>query len=238
MQSSGDDHLWEQTGILRNIAEDIKLPLMRIMTHIQLATIQSKSADTDYIETTAAGVLKLLDSYILSTQVYAGQQQLQLQPLSVAAVMHDTAQYLSKIAALHDCKLRVDTPAKLSLAMANPVALQGALIGLGYSFLNAIQKESKYPGTIIFSAKRTPEGVEAGIFSDNVELSVQELRWARKLTGVARQPFMKLKPGSSAGIVIADQLFRAMESEMQAVRRRNRTGIVANLLPSRQLALL
>ncbi len=239
MQNSGNNsHPIERAGGLRNVAEDIKLPLMRIVTHIQLASSQAAHPDSDYIETTAVGALKLLDSYILSTQIYTGQQQLQLEPVSISATLYDTVQYLTKIAGLYNCKLEVIVPSKLGLAMASPVALQAALIGLGYSFLNTVQQESQHNSTILFSAKRTREGIEAGIFSPDFQLSSQELRLARNLTDAARHPLTSLKPGSSAGIIIADRLFQAMESEMQVVRRSNRTGLVANLLPSRQLALL
>lgn len=240
MASNSRDDIFvdEQQKLLRNVAEDIKLPLMRILTHIQLAHIQSASADTAYIETTADGALKLLDSYILSTQIYSGQQQLQLQPLSVSALMNDTAQYLSKIAALYDCTLEVRAPHKLQLVMAHTAALQAALISLGYGILNSLQGKPRQKKRIVFTARQSRGLIEAGVFSPNLSLTAADLRMSRNLTGTARQPLPALNPGSNAGILIADILMTAMESEIRVVKRYRGSGLVAHLLPSRQLALL
>ncbi len=180
----------------------------------------------------------MLDSFIISTQVYNGQQQLELQPVSVTAVMYDTAQYLSRLAQLQGCELEVKSSRNVGLAMANPLALQAALTGLGYSFLYALGRKSKRKQTIIFKTQLTDKGVLAGIYSPELELHADMLHRARKLKGDARQLMPSVMYGSSAGILVADTLLDAMDARLKTSKYRSAGGLAAMLMPSHQIALL
>jgi len=226
-----------QQRILRNVAEDMKTPFLRILSQAQLGKI-TQEVDLGFIETTADAALKMLDSFIISTQVYNGQQQLALQPVSVAAAMYDTTQYLHRLAQLQGCELEVRAPRSVGLAMANPLALQAALTGLGYSFIHALGKKTSKRQIIIFTAKLTKDGVQAGIFSPELEMPAEALHQARRLKGNARQSMPGVMQGSGAGILVADTLFEAMDATLKTARYRSGGGLVATLLPSHQLALL
>ncbi len=226
-----------EQGVLRNVAEDMKTPFLRILSQAQLGKI-TREVDLDTIETTAEAALRMLDSFIISTQVYNGQQPLELQPVSVTAVMYDTAQYLSKLAQLQGCELEVRSGRNVSLAMANSLALQAALTGLGYSFLHALGKKTSKKQVIIFSSRLTDKGVTAGIYSPQLELHADVLHRARKLKGDARQLMPSVMHGSSAGILVADTLLEAMDAKLKTSKYRSAGGLAATLLPSHQLSLL
>lgn len=228
----------DQQNVLRNIAEDIKLPLLRILSDVQVSRL-SGSVNHDAIEITVDATMRLLDSYIMSTQIYNGQLELELEPVAVSAVMYDSAEYLRKYAQLLNCKLEVTVPARKSvLAMANKSVLQAALVSLGYSFLHAKSNAGQKKNTIRFFAGTQNKSIIAGVFSDGAQISATELEASRNLSGVARQPLRNFSYTSSSGIYIADALFSAMQAPLGVKRCKFIDGIGANLLPSRQLALL
>jgi K+-sensing histidine kinase KdpD len=228
----------DQQNVLRNIAEDIKLPLLRILTEVQVARL-SGDINHSSIETTIDTTMRLLDNYILTTQLYNGQLELELEPVAVSAVMYDSAEYLYKYAKLLNCTVEVVVPSRTSvLAMADKSILQAALISLGYSFLHTATNAKQSKNTITYVAGVHNRAIVAGIFSKEAHISARDLRASRNLGGTARQPLQNFSYTSSSGIYIADALFSAMQAPMSIKRHKYMGGIGANLLPSRQLALL
>lgn len=230
MPSNGTDDL------MRNVAEDVKTPLVRILSQIQLSKVTGTLND-DLIEATADAALRLLDSYIVSTQIYNGQQQLTLEPVSVGALMQDSARYLARLARQHNCDFSIEVRRGVGLVMANPLALQAALTSLGYSFLYALQ-EPKKKHRISYVARVTKEGIQAGVFSKDVMFFADSLHKIRNLQGRARQLAPDLAHGSATGIAIADSLFKSMHTDLKAARYSSARGLSVTLLPSQQLALL
>lgn len=224
--------------LLRTLAEELKLPLIQIARSAELARINGDLKEIERLEVLADTSLRLLDSYVLSTQTMIGQQTLHLSPVSVSAVMYDTAQYLHKIAKLYDCKIKLETPSKKGLVMAHPQALQAALTSLGYSFISSISSDTKKAPSIILTAKNNGRGIIAGIQSSSLDLSTQLLSQSQDLYGHARQSAASLTHTSGAGVVIARSLFNAMAYQLKVFNSHGNSGLAATLLPSQQLALL
>ena len=228
-----------QSRLLRTLAEELKLPLMQIARAAELARISGDVKEVAQAEVLADTALRLVDSYVLSTQTMLGQQALELEPVSLNAVLYDTAQYLHKLAKLYDCKIELVVSGKHGLVMAHPQALQSALTSLGYSFINVINsQEDGQKAQIILSASKNKQGVAAGIQTNNQEVGSRLLQQAKDLYGFARQPMSDLTHGSGAGILVANSLFDAMATQLRVVRNRTNSGLAATLLPSQQLALL
>ena len=178
-----------QGRLLRTLAEELKLPLMQIARLAELARITGEQKQIEQAEVLADTTLKLLDSYVLSTQTMLGQQMLHLEPVSLSATLYDTAQYLHKLAKLYDCDIDLSVKGKFGLVMAHPGALQSAMMSLGYSFINAVSGlEKKGKAEIILSAKRNQHGVATGIYTSNQEIGSTLMKQAKELYGVARQP--------------------------------------------------
>ena len=74
------------TRLMRALAEELKLPLMQISRSAELGQLDSGN-NLQIIETTASNALRLLDGYILTTQLMGEQQQLEIEPVSVTAVL-------------------------------------------------------------------------------------------------------------------------------------------------------
>lgn len=228
-----------RSRLLRTLAEELKLPLMQIARSAELARLTGNPKEIQQAEVLADTTLKLLDSYMLSTQTMLGQQTLHLEPVSLSATLYDAAQYLYKLAKLYDCDVELSVKGKFGLVMAHPGALESAMMSLGYSFINAISGlEKKDSAQIILSAKRGRQGVATGIYTSNQELGSALMQQAKALYGVARQPMAELTHASGAGVMVADSLFDAMASQLKVAKTRQTSGLVATLLPSQQLALL
>lgn len=227
-----------QGRLLRTLAEELKLPLLQIARSAELARLTGNPKDMERTEVLADTTLRLLDSYVLSTQTMLGQQTLHLEPVSLRATLYDTAQYLYKLAKLYDCDVDLSVKGNFGLVMAHPAALQSAMVSLGYSFINAISGLDKSKAEIILSAKRGAHGITTGIYSSNRELSGSLMQQAKELYGVARQPMQEMTHASGAGVMVANSLFDAMATQLKVARTSKTTGLVASLLPSQQLALL
>lgn len=226
-----------QSRLLRSLAEELKLPLMQIARSAELALLSGDLKAIQHAEVLADTALRLIDSYVLSTQTMLGQQILHLEPVSVSATMYDTAQYLNKVAKLYDCSIDLTISGKCGLVMAHPAGLQAALTSLAYSFINALGSSNK-KSKIVLTAHKTKQGIITGVQTSDQELSANLMKQAKKLYGVARQPMADLTHSSGAGIMVANSLFDAMATNLRVVKTKANTGLAATLLPSQQLALL
>lgn len=210
---------------------------MQIARSVELAKLANKPVDSTQLEVTADAALRLLDSYVLSTQAMLSQRQLILEPVSVTATLYDASQYLYKLGRLYNCELELNASSKLGLAMAHPEGLQAAITSLGYSFIQAIAGDGK-PEKLQLIARTDKEGVRIGVLTESAQLGGSMLRQARSLYGQVRQPLAEFTHNTAAGIFVADSLFDQMSTQLRVVRGRKTSGLVATLLPSQQLALL
>lgn len=222
--------------LLRALAEELRQPLLQIARGSELAQSQPSQQELKNIETTADAALRLIDSYLLSTQLLLGQQQLPLTPVSLGATMYDTAQHLKNLAKLYNCDIDITVKGNVGLTMAHPEGLQAALTSLAYSFIGA--RFSGKKRRVILTAAGNEKGVSAGVMSTDKVLAKDTLTEARQLFGTARRPLSALTHNNGAGVFVADYLFSAMNAPLRVTTRRSTSGLTAMLLPSRQLALL
>lgn len=225
--------------LFRALIEDLRLPLLQIARQselIGLETNRPNPADIRNIEATADAALKLIDSYIFSTKVLLGQQQLPLEPVSVTAMLHDTAQYMRDIARLYNYDIEVSATVRTGLVMANPKGLQAAFISLAYACIGGIM--SNESSKLVLTTQKSQQGITAGVMVHGKKISRRALAAARQTYGYVRQPLLEDSHTSSAGIYVADSLLLAMNSQLTTKSARGKSGFVATLLPSHQLALL
>ncbi len=221
---------------MRALVEELRLPLLQIARKSELARLSGDIEQLKEIETTADAALRLTDSYLFSTQILLGQQQLDLAPVSLGATMYDTAQYLKNLAKLYDCDIDIRVRTKTGLVMAHQQGLQAALTSLAYSFISANTSGKKQK--IILTAHKAENGVAAGVLTTNKDLAKNSLAQARKLFGSARRPLGSFTHNNGAGVYVADTLFDYMSSELKVTKEKSSVGLTAILLPSQQLALL
>ncbi len=236
MTSKGNfDNSQQALGLLYNVAEDLKVPFYRILNELTVGECDYGHSQAHII---AEASLKMLDSYLVSTQIYTGQQTLVIEPVSAHAILYDTGQQLSNLARLHNFDIQLNIQRNVGQIMANYQALQSAITSIGYSFLYNYDASKRNKKTLLLSLQAKQNRAEIGVYSSDSYLSANSLQRVRQLRGRARVPITEFSHGSSSGLIIADELFNVMATKMQASKFNNLRGVKASLLPSRQLSLI
>ncbi len=227
--------------LLNVLAEQMRVPLMQIARRIELGKLTDTAELTlNNIEFTAETALRLLDNYLLSIKLSRNQDRLQLEPVSVSEVLHDTAHQLSKLAKQQNCELELHLGGKYEPIMAHRSGLQAALNCLGYVFIEAQHNQvdkSKKP-TVKIAAHRSRGGIVTGMFANFEELNSGVYKRAHNLYGVANQPLSNITASNGAGVFVADSLFTSMAAHLRVARHQKFTGLAATFLPSRQMVLV
>lgn len=229
-----------QDRLLTALAEHMKLPLMQIARRAELSKlIKDQEQALEDIEQIATGSLKLIDSYLLSILLARAQDQLQLEPVSISAVMNDAAHSLSKIAKQYQCDLELHLAGKYEPIMAHRDGLEAAITSLGFVFIEAqsAQVHERQP-VVKLAAHRSRHGIVAGTFADADDLGSDVYRRALGLYGRARQPLNQLTSATGAGVFVADSLLNSMSTRLRVARHQNLTGLAATFLPSKQMVLV
>jgi len=228
--------------LLLSVAEQLKIPLTYIARQAELGQLTGDlglvQVDTVHVQATAA--LQLLDSYLLGLQLAQEQTELPVEPVSLSAVLHDTAHRLSSFAKQYEVAVDLEIAGRYEPVMAHSRGLQAALVSLGFALTEAVavrehEQPSKAPPRLVLVAHRTPGGIVAGFYGSGQTLQPQQWRTALRLCGRAQQPFVALAPGAGAGLFVADTVLQAMHTRLRVGRYNHQTGLAVTLQPSQQL---
>jgi len=222
--------------LLLALAEQLKVPLVQIARRAELMQNSRRpKQQLAAIETTADNALRLIDNYLLSTRLAI--EGVVLEPVSVASVLHNTAQALSKLADDYHCKLELHLSGRYEPVLAHRAGLEAALLSLGHDMIEAEVQQSKQP-VVTLAAHRGKKGIVAGIFGDAEGLTADMFRRARTLYGQSAQPLNTVSAHPATGIFIDDSLLTAFAASLRVAHHHKLIGLAATLLPSQQLVLL
>lgn len=230
MQSKPDERL------LRALAEQLKLPLLQIARSAELAResgdIEALASITHIAET----ALGLVDGFLLSAERHA-QEMLELEPVSVASILNDTAHKLAPLAKQNDCDIEVSLHGRYGPVMGHQESLESAFMLLGYSMIEARTAEQQRH-RVLLAAHKSANGLVAGVFDNQPGLTADMFRRGRALYGTARQTMPAASAANGASVFVADALLKAMEAPLHIARHNKLTGLAATLLPSAQTQLV
>ena len=254
--------------LLRSVAEQLKMPLITIARQAELASLvvplrmeqqeialarsaragnklAADDSDLQVIARQAATALRLVDSYLMGLELTAGQEACALEPVSAASVLTDVAHELHGFARQYEVALEVHIAGRYEPVVANRMALQAALSGVGYELIaaQAAQPDVDENGKrrarrLVLASHRAGGGIVAGMYGESVLIDAASARRAFELHGRARQPFSALTSGGGAGIFVADTLLQTMAAHLRAGRYNKQRGFAVTLQPSRQLQLV
>jgi hypothetical protein len=222
--------------LLRALAEQLKVPLLQIAREAELGQLTDTRASLKHIEYTADMALGLVDSYLLSVQLQA-LPSLELEPISLSAMLQDTVHKLHGMAQQYNCEVELHLGGKYEPVMAHRQSLESAYMALGYAFIESVPAVD-VSSRVLFAAHRTRQGLVAGVFGEQPGLSVDMYRRARALYGHARQALPAMSASSSAGVFVADSLLQNMATPLRVARHQRLAGLAATLFPSKQLQLV
>lgn len=227
--------------LLAALAEHIKLPLLQIARRSELAQLTGRPRKhLQAIELTADTALTLLDNYLLSLRL-AHMPNLELEPVSVAGVLNDAAQALTKVAKEYDTELEIQLSGRYEPVMAHRGGLEAALTSLGYVFIETMAANANPKNTrpkLLLAAHRGKTGIVAGLYAGLDNLSSDMYKRAHHLYGHARLAMPELAIDSGAGVFVADSLLDTMYARLRVARHHTLSGLAATLLSSRQLQLI
>jgi hypothetical protein len=223
------------------MAEELKLPLQQMarQAELQLLVQEPAAEGLRSIQRSADMTLRLLDSYLLSLRLsMMPTASLELEPVSLSAVLHDTAAELRHIAQSYGVTLQLHVQGRYEPVLAHRQALQSALMALGYALIEALPATGVRQQRLQLATHRTRQGIVAGVYGELDGLTPQALRQARVLQGYVRQPLVGLLSGSGAGVFVADAILTAMESQLRVGRFMKLPGFAVTLPASHQLQLV
>jgi hypothetical protein len=222
--------------LLRALAEQLKVPILQIARSAELAQVTEVEGAFRTIEYTADMTLRLIDSYLLSVRLQA-LPVLELEPVSISAVLQDAASRLNLLAKQYGCELEVNLAGKYGPVMAHKQSLEAAYIALGYAFIEAVPA-SDYRHTVVLGAHKNAHGLVAGIFGNQPNITADMFRRAKALYGTAGQSTPALSASNGAGIVVANSILQAMSAPLKIAKHNRLSGLATTLLPSQQLQLI
>lgn len=222
--------------LLRALAEQLKAPFLQIARTSELAQITEVPEALNNIEYTADMALRIIDSYLLSVRLQA-LPVLDLEPVSVSAVLQDTAQRLNMLARQYDCDLTIKISGKYGPVMAHRQSLEAAYVSLGYAFIESMPA-SERRHEVVLELHKNRSGVVAGVFANHPGLTAEMFHRAKALYGTAQQGIPSVSSTSGAGVFIADTLLKTMASPLRMTRYRSMAGLASTLMPSQQLQLV
>lgn len=222
--------------LLRALAEQLKVPILQIARSAELAQTTELDDVFRTIEYTADMTIRLIDSYLLGVRLQT-LPTLELEPVSVSAVLQDTASQLGVLARQYNCELRVEIAGKYGPVMAHRQSLEAACMALGYAFIETAPAGGR-KHSVVLGAYKNVYGLATGVFSDSHTISADIFRRAKLLYGSASQAVPNLAAGSGAGIFVAESILQTMSAPLKVARHHHLAGLAATLLPSKQLQLI
>lgn len=223
--------------LLLSVAEQLKLPLLQIARLAEIGRL-TNTADLQTIQTTADSTLRLLDNYVLGISLAAEQYKLELEPVSVSAVLYDSGQELSALAENYGVDLELHIGGRFGTVMANKAGLQSALVSLAAALIEALPALEQPQLKLQLATHRCRYGIVAGVYTDTHQLTAEVLRHGRQLMGSSRQPLPEITHTASAGIFVADSILKAMQLKLQVSRHNGLFGLGTILIPNNQMQLV
>ncbi len=243
MHKEAIHHLDE--NLLHAVAQQIKNPMVHVARLAELAHESEHLEDVRRairsIETSAEAALRLVDSFLYSTDLQNGQTKLNVEPIAISVVLEEVAHRLNPVALQHGCSLQVNISGSSMPVVSDKRGLTEALTSLGLVCMEGQPQEEGRASVLVLAAHRNTrhENIVAGIFGLQPSLTQSTLTRARLLYGRAHQPLPGMGASSGGGLFVADSILASIHhTSLRIAKHRNLTGLAACLPPSRQLALV
>lgn len=215
---------------------ELQSHLIRIKTLADTSTKSSiRRSQMVGIERISKHALAVLDYALFAIE--SRQTALPLSAVSAVAAAEDVMQELWQLARSYDVKLELEATKRLGPVYANEAALRGALHGLTHSAITAQTTQAKRK--IIISVQGTQPGQQRlGVLAPGLHFSSASVTRARELATKARVSAPNELYGGGLGLLVSDELTRALDSKLTDIRRHGQRGVGFYISTSNQLSLV
>lgn len=194
-----------------------------------------KRAQFVEIEKISKHALSMLDYALFAIETK--QTTLPLSPISATAAAQDVLQELWQLAKSYDVTLELDATKRLQPIYAHEAALKGVLHGLAYSAITAQTTEQHR--TVTISVQGTQPGQQRlGVFAPGVSFTGKSIERAKAVSGRARLAAPSELYAGGLGLLVSDELSRALHTELTTIRRHKHSGVGFYVSTSNQLQLV
>ena len=216
-----DKDLYSSVSILRELQHD----LYEIARRAELGDSRSLVK----IQARAEASLRLIDSYMLATQLERGQAKLDLKPFAVGSVMHDAAH---EIQTINGSNISVKTGVNKPVT-TNPELLKNLILSMG----NFIGGHTNRP-MLMRSFEDKAGRVGLGVFTRDFDVTQKELDKA--LSSVGESQMLLPKESISSGVLLSlsDKIASALDTKLMVKRLGRQKGFMISLPQSQQLSLV
>lgn len=183
-----------------------------------LADIQ-KEADT---------ALRLIDSYMITSQLEVGQTSLELSPIGLGSLLHETAY---EVRATSGAEVEVHARA-LHPVMAHNLLLKNFLFSVGYFISKSTNSQ------LNFCSFKGGEGkVGVGVIARGFDISTKDLHDALA-NGTSYMPMARHTNQSAVMLIVAEMIAKALGSSLSVRKSGKSKGFSIWLPKSEQLTLV
>lgn len=229
----------DTTTLLRAVAEELKSPLLYIARQSELGRQQESIALETLrdMQSNADAALRLVDSYLLGLDIAQTNLELELEPVSLSSLLFDVNHLVRPLFAQHGLDIELALAGRYGQVAAHREAFTAAFMCMSGAIAGAIDvsdDNDKAHRTVTIAVHRTPAGIVAGLYTPLLSRSLQLQPAHKPTTSRTSLPFGTSLSGG-AGILVADQLFKAMNLRLRNSHFRGERGLAVTLQPSQQM---
>ncbi len=222
--------------LLLNLTDQLKNSLLQISKSTE-TSIKTGLENNFLIKSTSDYTVELLNAYSLGLKLAFEDIAINLEPISVSAVLYSTAEKLAAIAKNYDVDIDLNISGKNNLILSNYSGLETSLVSLGYSMIESLPSTDNKQMKIYLASHMCRYGLVAGIYTDSSALTNEALKKGRKLYGMVRQPLTSFSHTASSGIFLADSILNNLNLKLKTSQHRHLHGLGIVLEPIPQLQL-
>lgn len=210
------------------LADALKTPLLRLKMNSLNA---DNSADIAVITDHA---LRDIDALITAIET-ATRTQASLVPLSCGAIMKDVAERVRPYAKLTTSVIIIDDHAAHQPILGNPDILKAGYELIAKTMCD-LSSDTKEP-CIVLRADTRHGYPRLGAYRDDIEITADDVKIAKKLLGGARVNAGIFQQLSALRIVIAEQMLEPLAIRPRSAKSNGFFGLAFQLAPSNQAGL-
>lgn len=219
----------EQNGLI-SLTRELQSSLYLIARHAELDATDSLQT----ISKAAEGALALIDSYQIASQVERGQLRLDLMPVAVGSVLHDSKYELLRILPVgQTVSIRTDAHQPV---MTHPQTLRAMLVASALSLSEAALTASNL---IQFRSYISSKGQPSvGVFVEGAKLTTNDLNRALEKHNEMRMKLPKHTSKSGVALSIADTLCSTIGGQLRVKTIGQFSGLATTLPKTEQMAFV
>jgi hypothetical protein len=171
----------------------------------------------------------------MTTYSRAKDAQLQIVPVTLGAIMHDVTEQVKPYVKLAGLEVMVDDHTKHQPVLGDPRTLTLGLELVAKTMCD-FTSDAKDP-RITMRADTRHGYPRLGVYREDIELTAEDVRLARKLIGGANVNAGMFKQLAALRMVIAGRLLEPLGLSLRSAKSAGTHGLALQLLPSSQIGL-